>query len=92
MDIFGFKIFIYLLYWKDDFKKRTIEIFRSLEVGGLEKGCYASPSLGELLEWTVAIEGPRGTPYEGGVFFVQLVASQEHPVFPPRVSVSFEMI
>lgn len=31
------------------------------------------------------LQGPKGTPYEGGLFFVELCFDQAYPHTPPRV-------
>lgn len=39
------------------------------------------------MEWTSSIVGPSGSPYEGGVFFLNITFGPEYPYKPPRVGV-----
>ncbi|CAJ0595375.1 unnamed protein product [Cylicocyclus nassatus] len=48
-------------------------------------GCYASPKADDLFLWTVVIEGPPGSVYEGGTFFCNIHVSLSYPITPPKV-------
>ncbi|KAJ5103503.1 hypothetical protein N7532_004032 [Penicillium argentinense] len=39
-----------------------------------------------LYEWKVLMEGPEGSPYQGGIFQIRLVLPTEYPFKPPTVS------
>jgi ubiquitin-conjugating enzyme E2 D/E len=48
--------------------------------------CTAYPEDPEnLLSWKAAIMGPPGSPYEEGVFFLDMTFSDDYPFKPPRV-------
>lgn len=40
----------------------------------------------QIDKWTVQIQGPPGTPYEGGVFNVNVVFPKEYPIKPPEIA------
>merc|ERR1719235_322647 len=37
-------------------------------------------------EWTARVHGPKDSPYEGGVFALQIKCSTEYPMSPPTVT------
>uniref|UniRef100_A0A914DW63 UBC core domain-containing protein n=1 Tax=Acrobeloides nanus TaxID=290746 RepID=A0A914DW63_9BILA len=48
-------------------------------------GCTASPRDDNLLQWFAVIEGPKGTVYEDGTFFVDIFLTHEYPFVAPKV-------
>mmetsp|Transcript_5499 Transcript_5499/g.7019 ORF Transcript_5499/g.7019 Transcript_5499/m.7019 type:complete len:157 (-) Transcript_5499:211-681(-) len=49
------------------------------------EGISATPYADNLRYFAVAIEGPDGSPYENGVFQLELFLPVEYPMTPPKV-------
>mmetsp|Transcript_66428 Transcript_66428/g.81317 ORF Transcript_66428/g.81317 Transcript_66428/m.81317 type:complete len:156 (+) Transcript_66428:44-511(+) len=49
------------------------------------KGADAGPSNNSMLLWTAKIIGPKGCPYEGGKFKVQIAFTEDYPMKPPEL-------
>lgn len=48
-------------------------------------GINAGPLDDDWMEWSAVIQGPEGTPYEGGLFFLSIQFSDSFPFDPPKV-------
>lgn len=50
------------------------------------ENCSAGPiNTNDLTKWTATIIGPIGTPYEGGIFNLNIEFSEEYPFKPPLI-------
>ncbi|CAG2114837.1 unnamed protein product [Medioppia subpectinata] len=49
-------------------------------------GCTAAPNGDNYFQWTGSIEGPPDTPYEGGLFNVQINFPPNYPLSAPQIS------
>lgn len=48
-------------------------------------GLHIFPSVDDVSHWRVLMEGPSGTPFEGGTFLLQVHFPSDYPFKPPRV-------
>lgn len=59
------------------------------EINELKKNpisnCSAGPVDDNLTIWQATIFGPEGTPYEGGIFYLDIQFTNEYPFKPPKV-------
>ncbi|OIR57366.1 MAG: ubiquitin-conjugating enzyme E2 [Amphiamblys sp. WSBS2006] len=49
------------------------------------------PDKDSLFKWVATMQGPKGTPFEGGVFKVDIAIPDDYPFSPPTVKFISEM-
>merc|ERR1712072_115723 len=50
------------------------------------EGVHIFPAPDNLQFWRVLIEGPSGSPFEGGVFALNVMIPDNYPISPPRIT------
>jgi hypothetical protein len=66
-------------------QRRLLQEYRAL-TNNPPEGITAGPvSEDDLLYWEALIQGPEGTPFEGGVFAAELKFPKDYPLAPPSM-------
>lgn len=71
-------------------QRRLMQDLRSLQQtlsspAGEQLGIMARPSEGNIFQWRAVISGPCDTPWEGGLFKLELKFGADYPFAPPKV-------
>ena len=71
--------------------KRLFHEYKNLSQSPPE-GITAGPvSEDDLFTWEALIQGPEGTPYEGGIFPAELKFPKDYPLSPPKMKFEGEL-
>lgn len=66
-------------------QKRLFHEYKNLSTNPPD-GITAGPvSEDDMFYWEALIQGPEGTPFEGGVFAAELKFSKDYPLSPPTM-------
>lgn len=65
--------------------KRLFQEYKQISLSPPD-GITAGPvNEDDLFKWEALIQGPEGTPYEGGVFIAEMVFPKDYPLMPPTM-------
>ncbi|CAF0784110.1 unnamed protein product [Adineta steineri] len=52
---------------------------------------YAEPMKNNIFHWRATVLGPSDTPFEGGIFILDIICSDEYPFKPPKCTMKTNM-
>jgi ubiquitin-protein ligase len=64
--------------------------YKKLQETPLDWAKVSIPDDANVLKWKASLTGPEGTPYDGGVFSLDITIPQEYPFKPPEVDVCLQ--
>ncbi|MCJ1276622.1 Ubiquitin-conjugating enzyme E2 L3 [Puttea exsequens] len=67
-------------------QKRIGKEYAELQKRPLDGMKISLPNEGDMHQWQILIDGPKGSAYEGGVFNLRLSLPNEYPFKPPTLS------
>merc|ERR1712227_562205 len=66
-------------------KTRLQKELKDILMGAEESGVSAEVVDDDLSHWKGTLKGPEGTPYEGGIFIVDIRLDADYPYNPPKM-------
>eukprot|EP00009_Paramoeba_aestuarina_P000103 CAMPEP_0201509608 /NCGR_PEP_ID=MMETSP0161_2-20130828/2616_1 /ASSEMBLY_ACC=CAM_ASM_000251 /TAXON_ID=180227 /ORGANISM="Neoparamoeba aestuarina, Strain SoJaBio B1-5/56/2" /LENGTH=150 /DNA_ID=CAMNT_0047904615 /DNA_START=43 /DNA_END=495 /DNA_ORIENTATION=- len=65
--------------------RRLNKEYKSFQDNPIDWAKVSIPDESNMLKWKATIMGPEGTPYEGGVFTLDITIPQEYPFKSPEI-------
>lgn len=65
--------------------KRLRKELQNLERNKADPDIFLIPDSENILKWTALLRGPLDTPYEGGVFQLNIDCGSDYPLAPPSI-------
>jgi len=64
--------------------------FKRVQTNPVEGFCVELPDDANFCEWKIYLEGPKDTPYAGGIFQLLMAFPQDYPMSPPTLRFTSE--
>ncbi|OMJ22941.1 Protein PEROXIN-4 [Smittium culicis] len=65
--------------------KRLTNEYSNINKNKIEEILYLSPREDDLTTWTALVLGPKGSPYSGGAFQLDIKIPTDYPISPPKI-------
>ena len=67
-------------------KKRILQEMKEIQSSDMDSITAGPVSDSNIFDWTATLIGPKDSPYEGGIFLLNINFPQNYPFKPPKIS------